>query len=258
MTGAFHDLHRGPAPLLLPNAWDHASAAIFAKAGYPAIGTTSLGVAAAAGDVDGIGATRDRTVALAVGLCGRGYLVSVDIENGYSDDPAAVADLCAGLWEAGVAGVNLEDGRSGRSLRSTSRHTAIIRAVSAATPALFVNARTDTAWLRAGELDGTLRRVAAYADAGADGVFVPGVNSARDMERVVATAPVPVNALISADGPTLGQLSRIGVARVSCGSLLYRSALAAARRAIDEIAASRSLGALRPVSYEQVQELARR
>ncbi len=103
----FADLHRGPSPLLLPNAWDAASAAAFAAAGFPAVGTTSLGVAAAAGLLDGSGAAREKTVALALELCGHGWFVSADIEGGFSDQPAAVASLCVELAEGGVAGVNI-------------------------------------------------------------------------------------------------------------------------------------------------------
>lgn len=256
MSPTFHELHRGAEPLLLPNAWDHASAAAFAAAGFPAVGTTSLGVAAAAGLVDGIGSTREQTIALAVGLCRRPWMVSADIEGGYSDDPAAVAELCVQLAEAGVVGVNLEDGRADGSLRRTSHHAAIVGAVAAAAPALFINARTDTAWLNAGELEATLRRTAAYANAGADGVFVPGLDDRRDLEHVVSAIPLPVNVLLTADGPTVAQLSAIGVARVSCGSLLYRTALAAATQALHRIAASASVAAAPRMTYEEVQDLA--
>jgi 2-methylisocitrate lyase-like PEP mutase family enzyme len=173
-------------PTLSP---DHASAAAFAAVGFPAVGTTSLGVAAAAGLVGGIGAARDETIALAVGLCGRSWMVSADIEGGFSDDPAEVAELCAHLCDAGIVGVNLEDGRDDGTLRDERDHATIVGAVKAAAPSLFVNARTDTAWLGAGDLDETARRVVVYADAGADGVFAPGLTDARDLERVVATAP---------------------------------------------------------------------
>jgi 2-methylisocitrate lyase-like PEP mutase family enzyme len=256
VSPAFHDLHRRAETLLLPNAWDHASAAAFARAGFPAIGTTSLGVASAAGLVDGTGASREQMIALALGLCGHPWMVSADIEGGYSDDPAAVAELCVQLEEAGVAGVNLEDGRADGSLRRASHHADIVRAVAAAAPGLFVNARIDTAWLRAGDLEATLRRAAAYVDAGADGLFVPGLADPREIERAVAASPVPFNALLTSDGLTVAQLSGIGVARVSCGSLLYRIALGAAAQALDRIAASADVAGAPQLTYEQVQGFA--
>lgn len=256
MTASFHDLHRRHEPLLLPNAWDHASAAAFAATGFPAVGTTSLGVAAAAGLLDGVGATRDETLALAVGLCGRSWMVSADIEGGFSDDPEEVAELCARLWDAGVVGVNIEDGRADGSLRDTDDHAAIVTGVKAAAPSLFINARTDTAWLGAGDLEETVRRVVAYADAGAAGVFVPGLTDPSDLERVVKTTRVPVNALLSPSGPTVAQLGTLGVARVSCGSLLFRVSLGAAIDALRRAAVGADLTGLPSISYDEVQALA--
>ncbi|WP_174514876.1 isocitrate lyase/phosphoenolpyruvate mutase family protein, partial [Streptacidiphilus anmyonensis] len=114
---AFRALHHRPGELLLlPNAWDHASAASLAAAGFAAVGTTSLGVAAAAGLPDATGATRAETLRLAR-VIGRGaFLLSVDIEGGFSDDPGEVAALAVELSEAGAVGVNLEDGRADGSL----------------------------------------------------------------------------------------------------------------------------------------------
>ncbi|MFD0278006.1 isocitrate lyase/phosphoenolpyruvate mutase family protein [Kitasatospora sp. NPDC127111] len=221
--------HRPGEPLLLPNAWDHASAAAVAERGFAAIGTTSLGVAAAAGLPDGAAATRGETVRLARRL-GRGrFLLSVDIESGFSDDPAEVAELATELAELGVAGINLEDGRADGTLGSVAGHAAKIAAVKAAAPGLFVNARTDTHW--AGVADPgpeTARRLAAYQEAGADGLFVPSLTDPAEIEALVGWLSVPLNILYSPTGPSLARLAELGVARVSLGSLLYRAALAAA------------------------------
>ena len=114
MTGpsVFAALHTAPGPFLLPNAWDVASGLLLADAGFPAVGTTSLGATAAAGLPDGVGAGRDLTVALAAALAARLPVpLTVDLEGGYSADPGEVAALAAQLSELGVAGVNLEDGR---------------------------------------------------------------------------------------------------------------------------------------------------
>jgi 2-methylisocitrate lyase-like PEP mutase family enzyme len=103
-------------------------------------------------------------------------LLSVDIESGFSDDPDAVADLAAELVALGVVGINIEDGRTDGTLDDTARHCAKIAAIKDRVPQLFVNARTDTFWLKAGEVDETLARVSRYEKAGADGIFVPAVH----------------------------------------------------------------------------------
>ena len=136
---AFRDLHFGDAPFVLPNAWDYASAAALFGAGFRAIGTTSLGVAVAAGKPDAFGATRDETVALARAIAPLG-LVTVDIESGFGGDVGALA---VELVDAGAVGVNIED-----ALGPVEETAARVAAIKAAAPSLFVNARTDTYWLR--------------------------------------------------------------------------------------------------------------
>ncbi|MFE2106172.1 isocitrate lyase/phosphoenolpyruvate mutase family protein [Kitasatospora sp. NPDC059463] len=227
----FAALHRRPGePLLLPNAWDHASAAVLAEQGFDAIGTTSLGVAAAAGLPDGAAATRDETLRLAgrLGRSGR-YLLSVDVENGFSDDPGEVAAFAVELAEAGVVGINLEDGRPDGTLTPAAVHAAKIAAIKAAAPDLFVNARTDTHWLSLPDpVQETDRRLAAYQLAGADGLFVPGLTDRGAIGRLCGSLALPLNILYTPTGPTLPELAALGVARVSLGSYLYRTALAAA------------------------------
>ncbi|MGW2151641.1 isocitrate lyase/PEP mutase family protein [Nonomuraea bangladeshensis] len=215
---SFRDLHRPGQPFLLPNAWDYGSAAALAALGFPAIGTTSLGVAAVHGRPDAAGVTRAETVELAETIKDLGVLVTVDIEGGFSDDPAEVSDLVASLAALGVAGVNLEDGRPDGTLRPIGLHQEIIEAAKG--HGVFVNARTDTCWLRTGD---TLERVRAYAHA--DGVFVPGLAGLDAIAEVAAATPLPLNVLLQPDGPTMAELGAAGVARVSTGSLLYRAAL---------------------------------
>ncbi|MEU7183696.1 MULTISPECIES: isocitrate lyase/PEP mutase family protein [Streptomyces] len=226
---AFRELHhRHGAPILLPNAWDHASAAALAVAGFPAVGTTSLGVAAAAGLPDGAGRTHAETLRLARVLGGGPFLLSVDVEGGFSDNPAEVADLAAELAEAGAVGVNLEDGRADGGLTPPRLHLAKITAVKSAVPWLFVNARTDTHWLGGGHYAETASRLAAYQDAGADGVFVPVLTDPASIAAAVGATALPLNVLATPDGPSLARLAELGVRRVSLGSLLFRLALGAA------------------------------
>ena len=224
MTTAFHALHHTDRPLLLPNAWDFASGAALAAAGFAAIGTTSLGVAAAAGIPDAAGLTRDETLTLARRLVRLPCPVTVDIEAGFSPDPGEVGDLVAELADLGVAGINLEDGRGDR-LADPATQVVLIRAVKRRAPGVFVNARTDTYWLGVdATVPATLDRARRYLDAGADGIFVPGLAREQDISAVTAAVPVPVNVLHL---PALGldRLAELGVRRVSTGSLLFRAAL---------------------------------
>nr|WP_240667151.1 isocitrate lyase/phosphoenolpyruvate mutase family protein [Streptomyces luteoverticillatus] len=251
---AFARLHHQPVPLLLPNAWDHASAAALAAEGFPAIGTTSLGVAAAAGLPDGAAATAEATLALARRLGQDSFLFSVDAEGGFSDDPEDVAELARGLHAAGAAGINLEDGRPDGTLAPVELHAAKIAAVKAAAPALFVNARTDTHWLGHQE-DETAARLAVYEQAGADGVFVPGLSDPDGIAALTATLTVPLNILYAPTGPTLADLAALGVRRVSLGSLLYRRALTTAVATATAIRDGRPTD-LTSLSYAEAQALA--
>jgi 2-methylisocitrate lyase-like PEP mutase family enzyme len=258
VSETFAALHHGRPPFVLPNAWDMASALLLQDAGFAAVGTTSLGVNAAAGLPDGAGAGRDLALDLACSLARRLRVpVTMDAEGGYSEDPAAVAALAARLAGAGVAGINLEDGLPGGRLRPAGLHAAVIAAVVAAAPGLFVNARTDTYWLgtpappeRLGE---TLRRLAAYREAGAHGVFVPGLTGQADTAAVAAGACLPLNVLWQ-PGTRLADLADAGVARVSTGSALYRAAIGAALRAAAEASESPPAPA-GPISYDEVQRV---
>jgi 2-methylisocitrate lyase-like PEP mutase family enzyme len=246
----FAALHHADAPLLLPNAWDHASAALLAAQGFAAIGTTSLGVAAAAGLPDGAAATRDLTVRLARQLGGAPYLLSVDAEDGYGQDPAEVAELARELAAAGAVGINLEDG-----LGPADLHAAKIAAVKAAVPDLFVNARTDTHWLGDGADEReTVRRLDAYQQAGADGVFVPGLTDPARITALLKTLDVPLNILYSPAGPSVADLADLGVRRISLGSYLYRRALGAALDAMADIRSGRPPRGTAP-TYDEVQAL---
>ncbi|MGW6924658.1 isocitrate lyase/PEP mutase family protein [Streptomyces sp. NPDC054950] len=271
-SNPFADLHHAGAPLLLPNAWDHATAMAMARKGFRAIGTTSLAVAAAVGLPDGASATRDETLRLALILGSQPFLLSVDAESGFSEDPDEVGEFARQLQAVGAAGINLED-----ALGPVDRHAAKIAAVKAAAPGLFVNARTDTYWIgergergkrggrgECGERGGrgerrdrggaeTLSRLDAYQQAGADGVFVPGLTDAGEIAALVARLDVPLNILYSPTGPTVPQLGDLGVSRVSLGSFLYRRAVGAALDALDEIREGHRPGGRTP-TYEDIQE----
>jgi 2-methylisocitrate lyase-like PEP mutase family enzyme len=223
----FKELHHAGTPLVLPNAWDLGSGLAFALVGFPAVGTTSFGIAASAGMPDGGRASQRATVALAGQLCRLPVHVTADIEDGYSADAAAVADLVAELAVIGVAGVNLEDSTDGH-LVDPAAHAAKLAAVKLSAPGVFVNARVDNFWFgQEATVDAVLRRARAYADAGADGIFVPGVAAAGDIRGIAAGTALPINVLAH-PMLTVAELAQLGVRRVSSGSLPYRCAVDAA------------------------------
>lgn len=247
----FRQLHFETEPLVLPNAWDLGSALAFADAGYAAVGTTSFGVAASAGSPDGAGSSKAATLALAAGMCQLPVHVTVDVEDGYSDDPSEVAKLVATLAATGVAGVNLEDSADGRlvSAASVSRKIAAIKSHS---PEMFVNARVDNFWFgEQATVAEVVERARSYADAGADGIFVPGVSAAEDIQALAAGIELPLNVLAH---PTLTvpELGRLGVRRVSSGSLPYRAAVDAAVESVNALRAGGQTPAATP--YWQMQK----
>ena len=221
---SFADLHFGSRPLLLPNAWDVPSALAFAEAGFTAIGTTSFGVASSLGRPDGSRASAAANLALARELAGLGCYLTVDIEDGYSDDAGEVADYAGQL---GVAGINIEDSVAGK-LISPAALAAKVAAIKDRHPDLFVNARVDTYWLgQDATLSQTLGRAARYVDAGADGIFVPGPAEPEVLRELAAGIRAPLNVLVI-PSLSLDELAGLGVRRVSTGSLPYRAALHAA------------------------------
>ena len=241
---AFGAMHHQDEPLILPNAWDYASAAALHAAGFTAIGTTSLGVAAAHGIPDGMGLAGDQATALARLLATLPCPVTADLESGFGKTPAEVAELVADL---GVAGVNLEDGRP-HGLATPQEQAELIAAVKERAPGVFLNARIDTHW-QGVALEETEDRARRYVDAGADGIFVAGLTEPRDIEKLATLAPLNV----LAQQRTPKELGNLGVKRISTGSLLFRAALhhtvATAQAVRDGKPASPSF------SYDQVQDL---
>ncbi|GGJ80435.1 hypothetical protein GCM10011583_09910 [Streptomyces camponoticapitis] len=238
----FHELHQQDLPLVLPNAWDVPSALAFLDAGFAAVGTTSLGVASGLGCPEGGRSTRDANLALARALAPLPVHISVDIEDGYSDDPDEVAAYVSALAASrddagggtGAAGINIEDSTAG-TLVDPAAHAAKVAAVKRRCPEVFVNARVDTYWLgQDATVAATLDRATRYVEAGADGLFVPGATDPALLRELAAAVPVPLNVL-AIPGLSPADLAELGVRRVSTGSLPYRAALHAAVRAADAV-----------------------
>lgn len=241
-AGLLRSLHQAPPILVLPNAWDAASAALFARAGARAVATTSAGVANALGFADGqitplaevLAATRRIAEAVQVP-------VSADLEAGYADTPAKLQAVIKQLLTTGAVGVNLEDGLphgSPQPLRDVADQQARLRAARAAADEagipLVINARTDVFLHQVGAPDSrlaeTLRRLKAYAQAGADCLFAPGVADAATIAMLVRELKLPLNILAGPTTPAVSELQKLGVARVSVGSGLHRASLAHAER----------------------------
>lgn len=223
----FRDMHYGELPLLLPNAWDVPSALALLECGFTAIGTTSFGVASSKGTPDGGRSTKDANVALAAALRPLDCYTSLDIEDGYSDDPDQVAAYVVALP---VDGINIEDSTA-EKLIEPHRHAAKVQAIKQRSPDVFVNARVDTYWLKQdATVAATLDRAAQYVEAGADGIFVPGATEPDVLRTLTAEIPLPVNVL-AIPGLSLADLAALGVRRVSTGSLPYRAAIHAAAQA---------------------------
>ncbi|MBN6054733.1 isocitrate lyase/phosphoenolpyruvate mutase family protein [Nonomuraea sp. RK-328] len=232
--------------LVLPNAWDAVSAAVIATAGATAIATTSGGVSWSLGRGDGQQLGRDEMVAAARRIVDSVDVpVTVDVEGGYGPAPADVAATVRAVVEAGAVGVNLEDSTAvGGPLFDVAEQSARLRAArdaaaEAGLPELFVNARTDVFLFGIGPSDGrlgeVLERAAAYAEAGADGLFVPGLLDLDVLNTLCAASPLPVNAMAVAGGPSVGELAKTGVRRVSLGTGLAQAAYTVTRRAAEEL-----------------------
>jgi 2-methylisocitrate lyase-like PEP mutase family enzyme len=226
-------------PLLLPNAWDVATARAVVAAGFPVVATTSGGVAAALGYEDHEGAPPDEMLAAAARIArGVEVPVTVDAEAGYGMKPAG---LVAALRTAGAAGCNLEDSDyAAGSLRDPDRHaewlTAVRRAASDDDYPLVINARVDVflAGFLAGAGSGTqeelvpeaVRRANAYLEAGTDCVYPIALWEADALRRFTSEFRGPVNVTRLPQAPSLADLAAMGVARVSWATLLYREAMA--------------------------------
>jgi 2-methylisocitrate lyase-like PEP mutase family enzyme len=227
----FRALHVSPAVLCLPNAWDALSARLCQELGARAVATSSAALAWSVGYPDGECLPRERLL-LAVRDLLRCLSVplSVDLERGYSNRPEEVAALVLELAELGVSGVNLEDGTEAPELLA-SKLDACRAALKHRGHDLFLNARTDV-YLRgftgSREAD-TLTRARLYADAGADGLFVPGLCEPAQMRSIARGVPLPLNVWWQPDGGALAVLAELGVRRVSVGPRLAVMALQAAQ-----------------------------
>ncbi len=235
----FRKLHHSGRILVLLNVWDAASARVFELAGAPAIATTSSGLAASNGYPDGQKIPRDRLLG-AVRQIARVVKIplSVDLEAGYGRTVAEVRETVRAIVEAGAIGMNIEDGAEPPALLAEKIRA--IREVAEETGVpLVVNARTDVYLRRIGEagerLDETMRRIQAYADAGADSAFVPGLIDLPTIGRIASKSPLPLNVMFSPGLPAVAELQAAGVARISIGGAAAYAAMSLTRKIAQEL-----------------------
>jgi 2-methylisocitrate lyase-like PEP mutase family enzyme len=265
---AFRTMHKAPPILVLPNAWDAVSARLFVKEGVKAVATTSAGVAATLGYADGQKVPRALMLE-AIARIARAVDVPVtaDIEAGYATTALELAETIRSMIDAGAIGCNLEDatGRAPKLLFEIEEQIARIRAARdagdrAGVP-VVINARTDVYLASVGEPEDrfaeTVRRANAYREAGADCLFVPGVADLPTLTNLVREIKGPINVLAGPGLPVVGELERIGVARLSVGSAIMRATLATARDAARELLQHGTYSAFldRNISYAEVNEL---
>jgi len=260
-------LHQGPPILVLPNAWDAASARVFEAEGFPAIATSSAGVAAALGYPDG-GVVPTREMIEAVARIARAVKVPVtaDIEHAYGTTPDAVAEVVLRVIAAGAVGINIEDFvPGGTELEPIPLQADKIKTIAKASATsgvrVVINARTDV-FLRAlgapeTRLSVAIDRGRAFLAAGADCVFVPGVRDRDTISELVRGIGGPINVLAVKDTPSIGDLEALGVARVSLGSGPMRAALAVVRDTARELKTHGTYAAFtgHALAFDEVTEL---
>lgn len=240
---------------VLPNAWDAGSAAMIAAAGATVIATTSAGVSWSLGRPDGQNLSREEAVdAIARIAATVGLPVTADVEGGYGPAPDAVAATVTAVIGAGVVGINLEDsGAPGGGLFDAAAQAGRIRAARAAAaaaglPELVINARTDVFLFAIGEpegrLDDVLARASAYAEAGADSLFVPGLLDLGTLAELTRKVSLPVNVMAGPGAPDVAALRAAGVRRVSLGQAVTQAAYTLARKAAAEALSSGTYDAI--------------
>jgi 2-methylisocitrate lyase-like PEP mutase family enzyme len=237
----FLALHQPGNPLLLPNPWDRGSARVLASLGFQALATTSSGFAGTLGRTDGE-VTRDEALAHARDIVAVTDLpVSADLERGFADDPAGVARTVELAIATGLAGCSIEDatGSPGDPVYdaglAAERVAAAAQAAHAGEVPFVLTARAENYLHGRADLADTIARLQAYQEAGADVLFAPGLTRLADIRQVVASVDRPVNVLALASCPPVAELAQAGVARISAGGTLFRSAYAALAQAATEL-----------------------
>jgi 2-methylisocitrate lyase-like PEP mutase family enzyme len=222
LTQTFRELHEANDILILPNAWDAGSAKVIEDAGAKAIATSSAGVAWALGYADGDVMPPQLLADLTARITNVIHIpLSVDFEGGYSTNPAKVGENLKPIIEAGAVGINIEDGEGTPDLLA-NKIEKVRKAAESAGVKLFINARTDIYLAEIGapesRIGETIQRAIRYREAGADGIFVPGLSEPADIKAILAEVKMPVNVMAVPDLPNAEELKKLGVRRLSSGT----------------------------------------
>ena len=238
---AFRALHERPGIFIMPNPWDAGTAKLFASLGFEALATTSLGFSSSRGRVDGtLSVSREELIANCREIASATDLpVNADLENGYADDPEEAATIIRLAAEAGIVGGSIEDATGDPARPIYDFDLAVERVAAAARVARSLpfpftfTARAENYLHGRPDLGDTIRRLQAFAAAGADVLYAPGLRNLETIRQVVAAVQKPVNVVMSSADPeiTARQLAQAGVKRISVGGALSRLAYAAVREA---------------------------
>jgi 2-methylisocitrate lyase-like PEP mutase family enzyme len=237
----FLTLHDGEGPLLIPNPWDQGSARLLQSLGFQALATTSSGYAATLGRLDGSVTLKEAIEHAALIVGATDLPVSADLENGFCQDPAGVAETFRLARDAGLAGASLEDysGQEKASIYDISlaaERVAAAAEVAHSGPArLVLTARAENHLHGVTDLTDTIGRLQAYQQAGADVLYAPGLLRLQDIGDLVASVDRPVNVLARPGAPTVSELASVGVKRISVGGAFAFAALGALVKAAQEL-----------------------
>jgi 2-methylisocitrate lyase-like PEP mutase family enzyme len=240
---AFRKLHERPTAFIIPNPWDVGSARILEHMGFEALATTSMGYAFSLGKLDTTVGREEMLAHIGAIATATSLPVNADLENGYGDDPATVAETIRLAAAAGIVGGSIEDatGRPDDPIYAIDAAVERVRAAVVAARALpfpfTLTARAENYLHGRPDLDDTIRRLKAFEAAGADVLYAPGLRSTDDIVAVLKSVQRPVNVLMGLQGVLLGaaELSAMGARRISVGSALYRAAMGAFLRAANEM-----------------------
>lgn len=246
----FKSLHNQNQPLLIANTWDAISSKAAEKAGFQVIGTSSHAIANILGYEDGENIPFEEMFFMVEKIAkSTSLLISADFESGYSDDPQQVAKNVEKLVDAGILGINLEDGLTNgndRSLGDISVLTDKIKAIKSHLQSkgkdIYINARIDTYTTKHSDaINETLKRIKAYETAGADGFFVPLINTDEDIKAVLETTKLPLNVFMKDGLKTYEEFAALGVHRVSYGNGIHAKITEATNKAFDDLMNTKSL-----------------
>jgi 2-methylisocitrate lyase-like PEP mutase family enzyme len=242
LADRFLSLHSAGRPLLIPNPWDRGSARLLESLGFEALATTSSGFAATLGRLDGM-VSREEAIAHAAEIVDAVEVpVSADLEHGFGDDPADVAETVRQAVEAGLAGCSIEDfaGREKDTIYDAGLARERVEAAVEAAHSrrrLVLTARAENHIHGRDDLADTIARLQSFQEAGADVLFAPGLRELSDIRELVSSVDLPVNVLVLPGMPSVSELAEAGVSRISVGGAFafaaYGAAAAAGRELLD-------------------------